>query len=42
MHQGMMEELWKTAHLSGGNAPYIEELFEAYLSDPNSVPEQWR
>jgi 2-oxoglutarate dehydrogenase E1 component len=38
----MMEELWKTAHLSGGNAPYIEELFEAYLSDPNSVPEQWR
>ncbi|MDF1643679.1 MAG: 2-oxoglutarate dehydrogenase E1 component [Pseudomonadales bacterium] len=42
MQQGMMEELWKTAHLSGGNAPYIEELFEAYLSDPNSVPEQWR
>ncbi|MBL4585370.1 MAG: 2-oxoglutarate dehydrogenase E1 component [Pseudomonadales bacterium] len=42
MQQGMMEELWKTAHLSGGNAPYIEELFETYLADPNTVPEQWR
>lgn len=26
----------------GANAAYIEELYEAYLKDPNSVPEQWR
>ena len=26
----------------GANAAYIEELYESYLKDPNSVPEQWR
>ena len=24
------------------NAPYIEELYENYLANPGSVPEQWR
>ena len=26
----------------GANAPFIEDLFEAYLSDPSSVPDNWR
>ena len=26
----------------GANAPFIEDLYEAYLSDPNSVPDNWR
>jgi len=26
----------------GGNAPFIEDLFESYLEDPSSVPENWR
>ncbi len=27
---------------SGGNAAYVEELYELYLHDPNAVPEEWR
>ncbi|EAT13606.1 2-oxoglutarate dehydrogenase E1 component [Bermanella marisrubri] len=42
MHEGSMEQLWSTSQLAGGNVAYIEELYELYLTDPNSVPEQWR
>lgn len=37
-----MELLWGSSQLSGGNAAYVEELYEAFLTDPNTVPEQWR
>lgn len=37
-----MYRQWSTSHLSGSNAAYVEELYEAYLQDPNSVPDQWR
>ncbi len=37
-----MYRQWSTSHLTGTNAAYVEELYEAYLKDPNSVPEQWR
>ncbi|WP_288410772.1 2-oxoglutarate dehydrogenase E1 component [uncultured Herbaspirillum sp.] len=30
------------SYLFGGNAPYIEELYEAYLNNPGSVPDNWR
>jgi 2-oxoglutarate dehydrogenase E1 component len=30
------------SYLYGGNAPYIEEMYESYLLDPTSVPENWR
>jgi 2-oxoglutarate dehydrogenase E1 component len=29
-------------YLFGGNAPYVEELYENYLSNPSSVPDAWR
>ena len=29
-------------HLFGGNAPYVEEMYENYLAHPGSVPESWR
>ncbi len=38
----MMQTYRGTSYLFGGNAPYVEELYEAYLSDPSSVPENWR
>jgi len=28
--------------MAGGNAAYIEELYEAYLDNPQSVPENWK
>ncbi len=42
MHESIMEQLWQTSHLQGGNLTYVEELFEAYLIDPNAIPEEWR
>src|SRR6187431_3253000 len=29
-------------YLFGGNAPYVEEMYEAYLDNPGSVPDNWR
>ena len=29
-------------YLFGGNAPYVEELYENYLENPGSVPDTWR
>lgn len=37
-----MYEQWSNSHFSGGNAAYVEELYETYLKDPNAVPEEWR
>ncbi len=31
-----------TSYLFGGNAPYVEEMYENYLANPGSVPDSWR
>jgi len=36
-----MEQFLSSSHFSGGNASYIEGLYETYLHDPNGVPEEW-
>ncbi|MDO5640040.1 MAG: 2-oxoglutarate dehydrogenase E1 component [Neisseria sp.] len=38
----MMDEQRNFSYLFGSNAPYIEELYENYLNDPNSVDEHWK
>src|SRR5207302_1550836 len=38
----VMNELRDTSNLYGSNAPYVEELYEAYLADPSSVEASWR
>jgi 2-oxoglutarate dehydrogenase E1 component len=38
----MMQQYRANSHLFGGNAPYVEEMYEAYLDNPGSVDEQWR
>jgi 2-oxoglutarate dehydrogenase E1 component len=30
------------SYLFGGNAPYVEEMYENYLANPGSVPDTWR
>ncbi len=35
-------ELLASTPLSGGNAPYVEALYEQFLADPQSVEERWR
>ncbi|MEH6587859.1 MAG: 2-oxoglutarate dehydrogenase E1 component [Halioglobus sp.] len=42
MQESSMELLWRSSHIAGGNATYVEDLYESYLKDPNGVPEQWR
>jgi 2-oxoglutarate dehydrogenase E1 component len=37
-----MEQQRSTSHLSGGNAAYVEALYETYLKDPNDIPPEWR
>ncbi|RYH63081.1 MAG: 2-oxoglutarate dehydrogenase E1 component [Alcaligenaceae bacterium] len=36
------KESLSTSYLFGGNAPYVEELYESYLDNPSSVPDNWR
>ncbi|MFJ1258635.1 2-oxoglutarate dehydrogenase E1 component [Cupriavidus sp. CuC1] len=38
----MMQQYQSNSYLFGGNAPYVEELYEAYLENPSSVPDNWR
>ncbi|MFN9506410.1 MAG: 2-oxoglutarate dehydrogenase E1 component [Rubrivivax sp.] len=38
----MMQQYRSNSYLFGGNAPYVEELYEAYLLNPGSVPDNWR
>ena len=42
MQHSVMELLWSTGHLSGSNAEYVDSLYEGYLANPASVPEEWR
>ena len=38
----VMREFMSNSYLFGGNAPFVEELYEQYLANPGAVPEQWR
>jgi 2-oxoglutarate dehydrogenase E1 component len=38
----MLKEFLSSSYLFGGNAPFIEELYERYLVNPGAVPEEWR
>ena len=38
----MMKEQMSTSYLFGGNAPFIEELYDAWLGNPEAVAPQWR
>jgi len=38
----MLKAFQANSYLFGGNAPYVEELYESYLNNPGSVPDHWR
>ncbi|MES2823135.1 MAG: 2-oxoglutarate dehydrogenase E1 component [Pseudomonadota bacterium] len=42
MQDSIMEHFLSTSHLSGGNAAYVEELYDTYLHNPNAISEEWR
>src|SRR5947208_3425097 len=37
-----MQEYSSTSTLFGGNVPFIEDQYEQYLANPNSVAPDWR
>src|SRR5689334_13997524 len=39
---GSLTEWLASTPLSGGNAPYVEALYEQFLADPQSVDSKWR
>jgi 2-oxoglutarate dehydrogenase E1 component len=38
----MMKESFGSSYLFGGNAPFIEDLYETYLDNPGAVTPEWR
>jgi 2-oxoglutarate dehydrogenase E1 component len=42
MDLAMMRQYQLNSYLFGGNAPYVEALYESYLADPTAVPDNWR
>ena len=37
-----MAEQSSTSMLNGGNAAFVEDLYERYLADPDAVEPAWR
>jgi 2-oxoglutarate dehydrogenase E1 component len=37
-----MTQLFDSTMFFGGNAPFVEELYENYLDNPTAVPAEWR
>ena len=42
MPEGALEQYLRSSHFSGGNAAYVEDLYDLYLHDPDSVSSEWR
>ena len=38
----LIKQFKQTSQLAGGNAAFIEDLYEQYLVDPDSVPSAWK
>ena len=37
-----MQSKWKNSYLFGGNADFVEELYDLYLDDPKNVDPKWQ
>ncbi|HYF97676.1 MAG TPA: 2-oxoglutarate dehydrogenase E1 component, partial [Coxiellaceae bacterium] len=42
MQKKTFKELEQSSYLFGGNAEYLEEIYDRYLTNPNSVDKEWR
>ena len=40
--QHPMHHWLRSSYISGGNADYVEAMYETYLESPNSVDQDWR
>ena len=37
-----LKRLFDSSYLNGVNAAFLEDLYERYLDDPQSVTDEWR
>ncbi len=42
MSETYIERMQRSSHMSGGNASYVEELYEQYLENKDSVATEWQ
>jgi 2-oxoglutarate dehydrogenase E1 component len=42
MTEKSMQQRWDNSFLASGGDSYLEGLYEAYIKNPNDVPEEWR
>ncbi|HET6631230.1 MAG TPA: 2-oxoglutarate dehydrogenase E1 component [Rhodanobacteraceae bacterium] len=42
MGTDLIQQFLQSSQLSGGSATYVEQLYEAWLNDPESVSTEWR
>ena len=38
----LIKQFLESSHISGGNASFVEELYESYLVDTTSVNGAWK
>lgn len=42
MSSSNLQNEWANSYLSGGSMAYVDALYEDYLENPNSVPDDWQ
>ncbi len=42
MTESLLERMLGSSHLSGASASYIEAMYEQYIENANTVPQEWR
>jgi 2-oxoglutarate dehydrogenase E1 component len=42
MSSSYLQNEWDSTYLSGGSMAYVDSLYEDYLTDPDSVPADWK
>lgn len=42
MSENLIRKFFESSPLAGGNADYVESVYEAWLDNPDAVPETWR
>jgi len=42
MQDNYIERMRESGHLSGGSVSYVEALYEQFLDDENSIPDEWK
>jgi 2-oxoglutarate dehydrogenase E1 component len=42
MLENFREQMLRSGHIDGGNLDYVESLYESWLQQPDSIPDEWQ